>query len=284
MSCSAGTNAAALTIAEITCGFQAELQGLLGRTLVLVAHPDDETACAALLQRARGATVLFATDGAPQSDHFWGRYGSRSQYAEVRSREAKRALAAIGIHGPEFLQSVQSGECFNDQELFEHATRAFESLLHKAGQEHLDAIVAPAYEGGHPDHDTCSFLAYSLGGYLDVEVWEMPLYHRGQHRDLVHQQFLQPKGTEIIFRLTPSEREKRAEMLAAYTSQPDACDFVNSPVETYRPQPAYDFSRPPHGGKLNYEAWCWPMSGAQVCQAFQSCFQMWPKPATRPRR
>src|SRR3954464_14150939 len=42
------------------------LAPLLGRTLVIVAHPDDEAvACAALLQRMREAHVLFCTDGGP---------------------------------------------------------------------------------------------------------------------------------------------------------------------------------------------------------------------------
>jgi hypothetical protein len=32
----------------------------------------------------------------------------------------------------------------------------------------------------------------------------------------------------------------------------------------------YDYSRPPHRGKLNYEAWQWPVTGAGLCRAFQS--------------
>ena len=41
-------------------------------------------------------------------------------------------------------------------------------------------------------------------------------------------------------------------------------------LERFRPQAAYDFSRPPHPGTLNYEAWQWPMSGADVCAAFRT--------------
>ncbi len=43
---------------------------LLGRVLVVVAHQDDEAACSVLLQRAREAQVVFATDGAPACEFF----------------------------------------------------------------------------------------------------------------------------------------------------------------------------------------------------------------------
>lgn len=44
----------------------ARIRPLLGKTLVLVAHPDDETGgCSALLQRVREPIVVFATSGAP---------------------------------------------------------------------------------------------------------------------------------------------------------------------------------------------------------------------------
>ena len=44
----------------------AELEILLGKTVVIVAHPDDEAAgCGVLLQRMQDPIVVFATDGAP---------------------------------------------------------------------------------------------------------------------------------------------------------------------------------------------------------------------------
>ena len=55
--------------------FVANIAELLGRTLVLVAHPDDETAgCGALLQRMDEPIIVFATDGAPRDKYFWGKY------------------------------------------------------------------------------------------------------------------------------------------------------------------------------------------------------------------
>src|SRR5262249_37360443 len=61
------------------------LQPLLGATLILVAHPDDEViACGALMQRMEKAVVLFATDGAPRDERFWKQHGSRYAYAGLR--------------------------------------------------------------------------------------------------------------------------------------------------------------------------------------------------------
>lgn len=273
MSCSAGMNAAALNIPETSFAIEPLFQ-LLDHTLVLVAHPDDETACAALLQRARKATVLFCTDGAPSSQYFWGRYGSRRAYADIRFTEAKKSLAVVGKSDPEFLLHPQTHEPFRDQELYQDVAGAFVALAGKTENWQLDAIVAPAYEGGHPDHDACCFLAHLLGSELAVSVWEMPLYNRAQSGGIVHQKFVRPNGTEIIVSLTDDELEKRRAMFAGYASQPDASEFVNSSVEVYRPQVAYDFGLAPHAGQLNYEAWGWPMTGTQLCEAFQSCLHL----------
>jgi LmbE family N-acetylglucosaminyl deacetylase len=255
---------------EQLTGDVSELAVLFGRTLALVAHPDDETACAALLHRAREPLVVFCTDGAPNSPFFWGPFVSRAKYAAVRREEAQRALPIIGIPRPKFLSTQTAHLTFPDQELYQHLDEAFESLLQLALELRVESIVTPAYEGGHPDHDTCSFLAYLLGRELSIQVWEMPLYHRSHSGSLIHQEFLNPNGTEAILHPTAQEFLKRSEMLSTYTSQPDASQFVNSPVELYRPQPEYDYSRPPHPGQLNYEVWQWPMSGSEVCQAFRS--------------
>jgi N-acetylglucosamine malate deacetylase 2 len=268
MSCLAGTNAADFNITQGSS--RSALSQLLGRTLVLVAHPDDETACTALLQRARHATVMFCTDGAPSSKYFWGSYGSRRAYADIRSAEAKKSLAIIGKTDPEFLRHPHTHERFKDQELYQDVTGAFAALFGRSWELQPEAIVAPAYEGGHPDHDASCFLAHLLGKELAIPVWEMPLYHRAPNGEVVHQEFLQLNGTEIVIALTNDEVEQRREMFAAYVSQPDASDFVKALVEVYRPQIAYDFAQPPHAGKLNYEAWGWPMTGIQLGQAFQA--------------
>jgi hypothetical protein len=58
-------------------------------------------------------------------------------------------------------------------------------------------------------------------------------------------------------------------MVASYRSQYDLADYVVEAVESTRPQPCYDFLRPPHPGIVNYEAWQWPISATQVCERFR---------------
>src|SRR5215204_158217 len=85
---------------------------LVQKTLILVAHPDDEAiGCGALLQRIKQPLVVFATTGVPQDPYFWQPHGSQAQYAAVRHKEAVAALAEVGVTHCGFLG-------FEDQRLF----------------------------------------------------------------------------------------------------------------------------------------------------------------------
>jgi len=80
-----------------------------------------------------------------------------------------------------------------------------------------------------------------------------------------------PEGDEALFDATTQEVSRKQRMLEEYASQQDTIALFNPAIERFRPQAAYDFSRPPHAGILNYEAWGWSMSGTQLVQAFQCC-------------
>jgi LmbE family N-acetylglucosaminyl deacetylase len=246
-----------------------EAEALLGRTVVLVAHPDDEAAgCGVLLQRMREPIVLFATDGAPRDDYFWRQFGSRRAYAETRRIEARDALAVVGVRQFEFLTVPHTGDACVDQELYlaiPDALRALESVLDRIRPE---ALLTLAYEGGHPDHDTCNFLCSVLGRRHGLPVFEMALYHRSEDGLSVHQNFRWSSEDEIVVQPTPQELERKHRMLATYVSQHLSLEFFTSDVERFRPLVAYDYSRPPHPGTLNYEAWQWPMTGSDLVRAF----------------
>ncbi len=80
------------------------LSFLLGRTMLVLAHPDDECVTyGAMLQRMAEPVVRYMTDGAPRDSYFWGRHGSRQAYAELRQQEARRALGRIGVQRVEFV-------------------------------------------------------------------------------------------------------------------------------------------------------------------------------------
>ncbi len=252
-----------------------ELAPLLGRTLVIVAHPDDEAiACGGLLQRMREPSVLICTDGAPRHPYFWEKYGSREAYATLRREEARRALAQVGIERVEFLPPEPNpDQQFVDQDLFLNVRSALDRISDLVPLLGTEALLTTAYEGGHPDHDTCAFLTWWISREYVLPAWEAPLYHRKPDGTVEKQCFMTPEGDEVLFDATTEEVGRKRKMVAEYASQRQTLELFNPAIERFRPQAAYDFSLPPHPGVLNYEAWGWTMSGTQVVQGFQCCLK-----------
>lgn len=243
----------------------------MGRTLVLVSHPDDETiGCGALLQRMREPVVVFATDGAPNDSFFWNKYGSRLRYQRVREEEARNALSFIGVSEIEFLGSQAIVECegIPDQRLHEHLSEAYDMLSVLMNLHKPDAIVTLAYEGGHPDHDCCSMLGAQLSAQFQVPIWEFPLYHRNANGEMVYQEFLVASPNDTKLELSVEELFHKQSMLNAYASQQPFLQEFGLSLERFRPQQRYDYLHRPHKGKLNYEVWQWPVTGEDACAAF----------------
>ncbi|HEY6305861.1 MAG TPA: PIG-L family deacetylase [Candidatus Angelobacter sp.] len=248
------------------------LRPLLGTTLVLVAHPDDEVIlCGALMQKMQRAVVVFSTDGAPRDEGFWRQYGSRQAYAEVRRQEARQALDAVGAC-PVFL-SDRVDDGIADQELFRRLPEAVTAVKKIVAHLGPDCILTPAYEGGHPDHDAACFIGWVVGRHasLPLPVWEGPLYHRRADGASAPQTFPELTGFEVELRAECGTLQKKIEMWRAYKSQGLVLDGFRADLETFRPMAAYEFSRPPLPWKLNYEQWGWGISGAEVSAAFAAC-------------
>jgi LmbE family N-acetylglucosaminyl deacetylase len=247
----------------------ATLAPLLENTLVVVAHPDDEViACGALMQRMEEVRVVFATDGAPLDPKFWPKYESREHYASVRKLEACDALAYADVNQIEYLTDRQ-GNTIPDQELFRNLETAAQSLARIVKRVSPKILLTLAYEGGHPDHDSCNFLVHRLASQSGIPAWEMPLYHLSGN-GLARQTFRDNDSTEISLEGSFKENKTKQLMMAAYSSQADFLMTFSSAGERFRPLAAdrYDYFHPPHAGQLNYESWGWPMTGADLCSAF----------------
>jgi LmbE family N-acetylglucosaminyl deacetylase len=244
-------------------------QPLLSTTVMLVAHPDDEViAFGALMQQMKRAIVVFATNGAPHDPYFWREYGSREAYAEVRRQEARRALAVVGAE-PVFLSDQVSGG-IADQELFRRLPEAAGALEGVVAQLSPNCLLTLAYEGGHPDHDACCFLACQVGRRRNIPVWESPLYHRNPDGSGAVQTFPQRTGKEIDFKVEGEALRKKVEMFHTYKSQKLVLDGFRPEIEQFRPMFDYDFTRRPLPWKLNYELWQWKMGGEEVAAKFAS--------------
>jgi LmbE family N-acetylglucosaminyl deacetylase len=242
---------------------------LLGRTLVLIAHPDDECiAFGALLQRMREPLVIFATNGSPVDPYFWKKHGSRGAYAALRQKEALAAMRAVGVKDVIFLADLPGGESIVDQEIFQNLWPAFDLLADILRRRMPTALLTLAYEGGHPDHDSCSFLAAQLAKLGALPCWEAPLYHRNEDGSGTFQDFVVHSEGEVRVRLTAEEENRKRQMCHAYSSQGDFLSRFDVSREVVRPQPAYDYTHPPHAGKTNYEVWQWKMTAQEVSSAF----------------
>lgn len=246
----------------------AGIEELLGRTLVVVAHPDDEViACGALLQRMREPFVVFATDGAPRAAKWWQKYKSREAYAALRRLEAGAALSHAGVRQFEFLCDGRS-QPIVDQELFRRLPEAVASLGQFIERLRPQALLTHAYEGGHPDHDACCFATSVVAQRWGLPAWEVALYRRDPRGNGVRQQFIHNTGEETTLRPSATEQQRKQRMLEAYASQADVIAGFDSSLERSRPLYKYDFTKPPHPGKLNYEEWGWEMTGVEVAKAF----------------
>jgi LmbE family N-acetylglucosaminyl deacetylase len=260
------------------------LQPLLGRTLLVLAHPDDECVTyGALLQRMADPIVRFMTDGAPHDSYFWERYGSREAYAALRQQEARHALARLGVQRIEFVSDGYHGrnregghaasDILVDQELFRILPAAWCELADAVERLQPQALLTLAYEGGHPDHDSCNLLVSLAAKRFKLPAWEAPIYNRADETSperLEPQRFSRENGTEIDVRPTAHEVEQKRAMWREYASQGDFLQIFSPEKECVRPLPAYDYSKPPHAGQLNYERWQWSMTGNEVCRAFGS--------------
>ncbi len=248
---------------------------LTGRVLVLVAHADDESVgYGALLQKMREAVVVIATDGAPRDPYFWQRFGSREAYAALRLGEARRAMQAAGVRELVFLAEEDSR--LEDQRLFLNLAAAYGCLAQLVERVKPEAIATLAYEGGHPDHDSCSLLGARLGERFALPVWEAPLYHwsHGSHGassegELRLQQFVCNSGAEAMVEITEGELARKRAMCAQYASQGDFLQTFDARQELVRPQVQYEYRRAPHQGQTNYERWQWWMSAQEVSAKFQ---------------
>ena len=245
------------------------LAPLLGTTLMLVAHADDEViAFGGLMQRMKKGVVVIATDAAPRDSYFWREYGSRESYAEVRRQEARLTLAIVGAQ-PIFL-SDRVNDGIVDQELFRRlpeAIAALEGIVDAVGP---DALLTLAYEGGHPDHDACSFIGSVVSRLRKIPAWETPLYHRNSDGSAAVQTFPRLTGQELNHHVEAEALEKKVRMFQSYKSQKLVLDGFRPQIEQFRPMAAYDFTQRPVPWKLNYELWQWPMTGEEVAAEFAS--------------
>jgi len=140
--------------------------------LFLFAHQDDEYGVFPLLEQlvARGEqiTVIYLTSGTLDG-----------QPSARRNRESGDVLARIGIATTD-IYFAGADSNFPDGKLYQHVKDGVAAVL--AFLDSMDAptrIYAPAWEGGHQDHDAAHIIAcYLASKFACLETSrQFPLYH-----------------------------------------------------------------------------------------------------------
>jgi N-acetylglucosamine malate deacetylase 2 len=233
-------------------------------TLLIAAHPDDETIGAgALLKRRPKIRVIHVTDGSPlnPADAIAAGFTTREEYAEARRKETVQALAQSGVR-----EDAITTLHFTDQQLAFHLKELSEGVLALVRQFQPEIVLTHPYEGGHPDHDSVAFachVARRLSGEASFCLCEFTEYHAG---DGGMEIYAFPPGEHqppYTYRLKAGERELKIAMIKSFKTQERTLRrFMRPEAERFRVAPQYDFTRPPHEGKLWYENFKWGTDGA----------------------
>jgi LmbE family N-acetylglucosaminyl deacetylase len=244
-----------------------------GRILLLAAHPDDEVigAGARLPHWKDRILLLHATDGAPRNgvDAQNQGFATREEYARARRAELLCAVSQAGI-GP--------GQCreigIPDQDTVWELPRLALELRRVIDEFQPEWLLTHPYEGGHPDHDCCAFaarVAAAFGPHKPLLV-EFTSYHAGP-AGMITGQFLGPAEGERIFELDEAACALKRRMYDCHRSQRHILQYFPIGCEKFRRAPDYDFTSPPHEGRLHYESLNWGIDGAlwrnQVQQAME---------------
>lgn len=235
--------------------------------LVVVAHPDDEViGIGAQLPRFRDITFLHATDGAPPDgvDAAMHGFADTASYAAARRQELLAALALAGITPDRALTCA-----IPDQRATLQLARLARQVARLATALRPAVLITHAYEGGHPDHDATAFAAHAAFWLMKdprPALLEMAGYHAGP-RGTETGCFLQPaQDGAVRLTVSPAARALKQRMMTCFATQQQVLANFPDDIEVLRPAPPYDFTRPPHSGRLHYENYPWGMSGETFCR------------------
>jgi LmbE family N-acetylglucosaminyl deacetylase len=237
------------------------------RVAIVAAHPDDETiGVGGSLCLLPAPVFIHVTDGAPRDmlDAVANGFSTREEYAAARRHEFRDALRAGGITPAE---TISLG--YADQEASLHLVELTSEIASVLQRIEIDLVLVHPYEGGHPDHDAAAFAvraawnlsACNLEDHRRAEIAEFTSYHNSGG-NLESGVFLpESRVAETVVALDGEARARKQRMLACYRTQQGVLRNFRIGHERFRLAPDYDFTAPPHRGRLYYEQFPWGITG-----------------------
>jgi LmbE family N-acetylglucosaminyl deacetylase len=230
------------------------------KILFLLAHQDDEVFIAPRIsyELCRGASLffLYLTNGVAFGED-----------PSVRDNESRACLKRLGVR-EEQIVFLGTELHIPDNQLVSHLERCFGSLIERIKGYTIDEVYAPAWEGGHQDHDAAFLIGLALARRLGLEsnLWQFYCYNgfntRGRFFRVFHplpttcerrQRKLKVSEGLSILRSIFTFRSQRRTWLGLFPQT--LIHLVFCRTEVFDRGTVDQVARPAHEGGLLYERW-----------------------------
>jgi N-acetylglucosamine malate deacetylase 2 len=248
--------------------FPSDLELFTRPVVLVVAHPDDEVIALGVRLRffENLQAIIHVTDGAPRTGSDARNAGAATwlEYARIRRDEFEKAIRQAGAR-------PRHKFCLwcPDQQAYRRIARHAFQLADLLARFRTRYVFTHPYEGGHPDHDAVAAAVHSAVWLLQKRgrraprILEFASYHNSPS-GMETECFLPSPDTAVQERtLTEAERAAKQRVFDCYASQRPVLMNFPARSEPLRTAPQYDFTQPPHSGKLLYEGFGWNITGAE---------------------
>ncbi|HLP78919.1 MAG TPA: PIG-L family deacetylase [Candidatus Paceibacterota bacterium] len=167
----------------------------------------------------------------------------------------RRVGAALALAGIGTSQLHPLG--FADQETVLNLVALTESLVNKPLELQPAIVITQPYEGGHPDHDSTAFAVHTACEILLKEQGVAPIIveatsYFNRAGIMATSEFLPRARSDIkTFALAEAERAFKRRLFACFRTQQNVLQYFPLAIERFRA--SFDFTAPPHPGKLYYK-------------------------------